>query len=581
MTEPKVDRDEQASGAEPDTGGKTDGGAPARVKRPPARHRVGFAIAAAAAVLGIVLYLALRSDNPPAGLILLLFAGISVLALASELLSNRMYYSLLTGVGGMLGGLLAAAVDPRTSVTADDCQKAVLLGLALVVPGFLAHIIRSGRWEPEPPEPIPWAAIRARARTLAGKFATWRNGGRLLVLLGLAAFRFIAGYVPAPEEVKFSRPRTYIRSKDNAFTYFEKAREQLVWPKERHEETIRLANGMAWDAALAEELVEKNSKTFEFLDQALACSACKVPYIKWLGTVLPYLSTWQEFGCLASIKAEYLFRQGQEREAFDACVAFAKGGRMMQGAQNGCTIHYQIGTAVRGTMLERLRSMTSRTELEAAHLRRYANMLAAYPSDEALADAHRTDYEVISRSVAIFQQTCPWGLRWFYFQPNRICRPLREILRVNVENSGRTWSKVKPVPMPPPPVRRSLLGFACTPNALGAVMCQQMSPNLSSVGKRKCALNVAVGATKLFLALRAYQLEKGSLPQSLDALVPAYIDSVPLDDFDGQPMRYSPDQKFVYSVGSDLIDGGGEPGRTLPAGVLIYLIDFPPRAEKD
>lgn len=45
-------------------------------------------------------------------------------------------------------------------------------------------------------------------------------------------------------------------------------------------------------------------------------------------------------------------------------------------------------------------------------------------------------------------------------------------------------------------------------------------------------------ACQLKLALRLYQAENGELPAGLDALVPRYLQSIPLDPFSGQPLRY-------------------------------------------
>jgi hypothetical protein len=45
-------------------------------------------------------------------------------------------------------------------------------------------------------------------------------------------------------------------------------------------------------------------------------------------------------------------------------------------------------------------------------------------------------------------------------------------------------------------------------------------------------------AAQLTVALRLYQAEKGQLPQSAAALVPDYLPALPVDPFDGQPLRY-------------------------------------------
>jgi hypothetical protein len=43
----------------------------------------------------------------------------------------------------------------------------------------------------------------------------------------------------------------------------------------------------------------------------------------------------------------------------------------------------------------------------------------------------------------------------------------------------------------------------------------------------------------------------------LEALVPAYLSEVPLDTFDGKPIRYDAERRLLWLVGEDLIDQGG------------------------
>ena len=52
----------------------------------------------------------------------------------------------------------------------------------------------------------------------------------------------------------------------------------------------------------------------------------------------------------------------------------------------------------------------------------------------------------------------------------------------------------------------------------------------------------------------------GDLPAYLDVLVPQFLANVPLDPFDGQPLRFKRlDQGYVvYSIGRDGRDGGGK-----------------------
>ncbi len=71
-------------------------------------------------------------------------------------------------------------------------------------------------------------------------------------------------------------------------------------------------------------------------------------------------------------------------------------------------------------------------------------------------------------------------------------------------------------------------------------------------------------STRLFiieLALRAYQLEHGTLPDRLEQLTPEFLMALPLDPFDpdSHPLRYvrADDGSIVYSVGADGKDDGG------------------------
>ncbi|MEM8757200.1 MAG: hypothetical protein AAGF47_05400 [Planctomycetota bacterium] len=63
------------------------------------------------------------------------------------------------------------------------------------------------------------------------------------------------------------------------------------------------------------------------------------------------------------------------------------------------------------------------------------------------------------------------------------------------------------------------------------------------------------------LAAVLYRAEHGQWPPSLDALVPRFLDSVPLDPSDGEPLRYQrldeTDEYRLYSVGWDGQDNGG------------------------
>ena len=126
--------------------------------------------------------------------------------------------------------------------------------------------------------------------------------------------------------------------------------------------------------------------------------------------------------------------------------------------------------------------------------------------------------------------------------------------------------------------RPSPVSLILSGNLTGEVLYYMTMPAIAPALARKSQSDAQLQATRAILALRAYQLTHGKLPADLNALVPEFLDAVPADDFDGQPLRYAPDRKMVYSVGQNLKDDGGNESRTDPNNNrpldFVYRFDF-------
>jgi hypothetical protein len=70
-----------------------------------------------------------------------------------------------------------------------------------------------------------------------------------------------------------------------------------------------------------------------------------------------------------------------------------------------------------------------------------------------------------------------------------------------------------------------------------------------------------IAGTKAAIAVERHRLAHGSYPASLAELVPAYLPTVPVDQFDGKALRYKvvDGKPLLYSVGCDGVDNGGTP----------------------
>ncbi len=96
-------------------------------------------------------------------------------------------------------------------------------------------------------------------------------------------------------------------------------------------------------------------------------------------------------------------------------------------------------------------------------------------------------------------------------------------------------------------------------------------PPVWQANKATIRTQVNAESVSVALAVIRYQREHGQLPESLDALVGKYLDQVPLDPFDNQPLRYLPqgDEFKIYSVGVNRVDDGGQPVLVRPDGSFV------------
>lgn len=96
----------------------------------------------------------------------------------------------------------------------------------------------------------------------------------------------------------------------------------------------------------------------------------------------------------------------------------------------------------------------------------------------------------------------------------------------------------------PPPILSRLLLPAISKSALKYATLE---------AQKRCALAAA--------AIERYRLDhNGALPANLAALTPQYLQEIPRDPYDGQPLRFAPRPKgyVVYSVGADREDDDGQ-----------------------
>jgi hypothetical protein len=113
----------------------------------------------------------------------------------------------------------------------------------------------------------------------------------------------------------------------------------------------------------------------------------------------------------------------------------------------------------------------------------------------------------------------------------------KEILRKWVTPEGPSWLLIFHQPIP-----RMVAGM--------------LVPALEPIHAREMRYRLDLEATVAVCALQSFKKAHGLPPGKLDELVPAFLPAIPIDPFDGKPLRYRREGKewVIWSVGSDLKD---------------------------
>jgi hypothetical protein len=94
-------------------------------------------------------------------------------------------------------------------------------------------------------------------------------------------------------------------------------------------------------------------------------------------------------------------------------------------------------------------------------------------------------------------------------------------------------------------------------NTLAVMLLPAVSKSVEKAANEQAAVSLA----RVACALERCRLATGSYPQKLDELAPRFIDRLPPDPVNGQPLHYrreAPDRFVLYSIGLNLKDDGGE-----------------------
>jgi hypothetical protein len=415
-------------------------------------------------------------------------------------------------------------------------------------------------------------ANRKKAFRIVGLAAT------ILVLAGVALYTVSSIDDAAPNVDDLRVQRLDIPPAENGYVILGQAVAKLDFKFDeptKLERFERMGRGLEWDAALAQEVLARNAEALALWEKAMAAPHFQGSEVRSMedslneGTCAAGYRSYQ-IAWSVCIRARARGKQGDWPAAFDDLVSVVRFGHRIEQSK-GSVIAWTVGVCTKGSGLEFMREIMPEAALTAPQFRAYGRQIAAFPADaNAYADAIRNEYTIHAGSIdyvasgtsfdSATEQERGVLSRWFWYvklkpvlKPNRTKALLADIARGRSENGSKCYNTSIEYVFDQ---EEAGLG-AGRGNSVGVILARSLVGIGNGMPDSKCQENVSLAATRALLALKAYKMEKGRLPERLDQLVPEYLDALPMDDFDGKPLRYNVAKKIIYSVGKDLKDDGG------------------------
>jgi len=390
--------------------------------------------------------------------------------------------------------------------------------------------------------------------------------GFLAVIGLLLACIFLRSLTPAPvQNQELQLARATISPGANGYDLLAAATNNIWWPKDQEQAIGDLVKDTNWDDALAATVLASNREALAGWDAAVKLPDFQVPEVSTMEDLLPYLASWKQLAQLAMVRENFLLHRGQDQAAFDELVKHIQLGRRMENS-HGVLIVYLVGAAVNTMGLGQIQHWVGKTQLTPDQLKAYSLQLKTQPGEagEAFANAIRVEHQVQMNTLAamragrIKSEDLPhfgfWSV-WPIFSYSQTEGLFARGALMLVKAAPHHYSEANVAGMQ---ARPDMVSICLSGNPVGQILFYMMMPALAGSLEKKSKGDVQLQAIRTILALRAYQLTHGHLPPDLNALVPEFLEAVPVDDFDGQPLRYSAEKKIVYSVGKNLKDDGGD-----------------------
>lgn len=412
----------------------------------------------------------------------------------------------------------------------------------------------------------------------------------------LLAFFLVATIVShdeaQPDDTSLQLPQVSVTYADNAFVEMQKIENAKSFPTEL-DNKLSESIGLPWDESYASSMIANHAADIKLFRQAATKPKFQDPTfsspatLDWDAATLPNYYSYRQAAQVVALEAEQRARNNDVGGALDEAIEVAHFGHAMEMSQ-GSLISYLVGSSIKQAGLTAIRQIALTNSLTATQVKDTAQKLEVFrDSRSGQVITMKMEYLANKKYLQEFTRLGPLlgslnlysdatgatsqpnsklgdfldysGLAKFYYHPNQTQRYRVEYADYAIRNAEADCAVVEASPPRMFLMEKSGLAWFFTPNAVGKYLTSIGEVSLGGLSTKRCNESLAISATQAVLAARAFAAENNKPPTNLSGLVPKYLDDVPKDPYNNQPLSYSAEKKFVYSVGPDRKDVGGSP----------------------
>lgn len=396
--------------------------------------------------------------------------------------------------------------------------------------------------------------------------------GALLLLLAVTLGIYIAlnsRDIPPPDVSDLHVPYPEVPDEQNAYVVFREVLSTFKLSEEQREIIYQNDPEEFPSVERLQMVLDSHDDALDMIRNACGLPHCVFPRPENIDTAIPELSGLLTIGKILQMEGQVALKHGQVKEAIVAAQTLYALGDALS-ATPETMIQHLVGMALTAHAYHLTERIIQAPDLEHDGVTVLISLVeASLDLEDDYAHAMKTEVRFVElslKSVSLEKDQILEELGWrrffrflpgsYMFKPNQVLSDFADYTRLCLKKLGKPVSEIVYKVDEVEPLL-SLEGIKISPNFLGRYVMSILMPSFEQIHIKTMSAVTEGKALRLLLELRSFENIHERLPSARRELLNGDTDSLFSDPFDGEPLRYDPVGKIIWSVGEDLIDQNG------------------------